>query len=164
MESIDQPKVSQDENFLSWSALEYHYYEKSTDWYWAVGFVTFSISVSAFIFNNVLFGILIIIGAIALLLHAVKRPLLVDFEVTTKGINIGNERYPFRELKSFWIASDNEEDKKLILQSKKMLSQYIVIPLGDMDEDILREFLENYLPEEEHHEQLSHKFMEYLGF
>ena len=41
---------------------------------------------------------------------------------------------------------------------------YIIIPLGDADPETVRNFLLEYLNEEEHSEPLSHKLMEYLGF
>ena len=50
-----------DEDLFSWQTKEYVYQHKSADWYWALGIITVSFAAAAFILNNRLFGILILI-------------------------------------------------------------------------------------------------------
>jgi len=148
---------------IAWNALEHPYREKSADWFWAVGIITVSLAVSAIIYNNLLLASLIIIGAIALVLQAIKKPRNIHFEINKKGIGVGNTFHPYLTLESFWVEEQTEEPK-ILLKSKKILLSYIIIPLGGEDPEVIREYLSQYLEEVEHAEPFSQKIMEYLGF
>ena len=62
------------EPLISWSAPEHLYVEKHTDWYWTVGIITLALAAVAFIFGQVITGILILVAALALTLHASRPP------------------------------------------------------------------------------------------
>ena len=47
---------------------------------------------------------------------------------------------------------------------KKVIAPFMILPLGDSDPEDAREYLAAYLTETEHHEPLSKKVMEFLGF
>jgi hypothetical protein len=148
---------------LRWQAPEYQHYQRSTDWFWAVGIIAISISILAFFFHNALFGILILLAAAILVFYTVREPENVDYEINKRGIMVNKDLHPYLTLEAFWIETRTGEPK-IILHSKKALMPYIIIPLhnDDVDEvaDVLREFLE----EKELAEPTSHKIMEYLGF
>ena len=149
---------------IKWQAPEYKHTDKKSDWFWAVWIIALSISIAAIIYNNFLFAILIIVGSFTLVMFAMREPQIINFEVNTKGIIIEKTFYPYRHLKSFWINDDNEEDKKLFIQSDKMLMPLIHIPLAEEYTEEIQEILSKNLDEEEIEEPFSHKLMEYLGF
>jgi len=149
---------------ISWESLEYDFFEKSSDWFWALGIVSISIAITSIIFNNLLFAILILIGAFALAIYAVRKPDLVKYEVNQRGIMINETLYPYSSLDSFWVEH-NVERPKLLVSSKKILMPHIVIPLNpELDTDDLRDYLLDYVDEEEQREPLASRIMEYLGF
>ncbi|MEA2112951.1 MAG: hypothetical protein U9P50_03205 [Patescibacteria group bacterium] len=149
------------EEKLSWQALEYEYKDKSADWFWVVWIISLSIAITAYLFNNILFGIFIIISAFSLSIYASRRPSLLNFELSEKGISINEKLIPFNSLRSFWI----EDDLKIILQAKRKSTPYIIIPLDkSLDTNKIKEYLLEKLEEEEHHETLSQKIFERLGF
>ena len=105
----------------------------------------------------------ILLGALTLVIYSVRKPNIIGVELGKRGVSVNNTIYPYNTLKSFWVEEDDIEPK-ILMQSEKVLMPYIIIPLSDTDPDIVREFLLNYLEEEEHREPLSQKLMEYLGF
>lgn len=148
---------------LTWQAPEYNHYERSTDWFWAVGIITLSIAILAFIYNNALFGILILLSAGILVFYAIREPMFVDYEINHRGIIINKNLHPYLTIESFWIETRHGEPK-IILKSKKNLLPYIIIPLHEESIDDVASVLTEFLDEKELQEPASHKVMEYLGF
>lgn len=148
---------------IRWHAPEFITYEKGTDWYWAVGVIAITLAVAAIIFGNILFALVIIIGAVALSMQASRDPEIREFVVTDRGVQVDDTLYPYSSLVSFWVEN-NPYEQKLLLQSEKMWMPYIVAPIAEVDPEEVRNFIIQYLPEEEHQEPLSQKIMEYLGF
>jgi len=150
---------------ITWTAAEYEPRNKSVDWFWGVGIVAVSFAIVAIIFENILFAIFILLAAFSLLLFTARTPHEVEFSLTKRGIRIDRTLYPYATLRSFWIHNHNNERKKLIVQSEKALMPYVTIPIPlNVDEEHIQDFLEQYLPEEEHPESMSEIVMEYLGF
>ena len=148
---------------IEWQALEYIHKEKTSDWYWIVGIITVSIAIIAIILNNVIFGILIVISTFTLSLYATRKPEIIPIEISSLGIKINSTLHPFTDLESFWVET-RDAYPRVILKSKKKISLYIVILLGNADSEDVREMLTQYLPETEHSEPFLEKVLLYLGF
>ena len=151
------------EGSLKWRASEYHHYQRSKDWFWAVGIIAICIVILAFIFNNALFGILVLISTGILIFYVLRAPQEVEYEINRRGIVIDNDLHPYITIESFWIETRGEE-AKIILKSKKALTPYIIIPIHEDDIDQMSVILSEFLEEKELAEPSSHKVMEYLGF
>ena len=95
------------EPIIAWDAPERHYTEKNSDWYWAVGIISFTAAALAFMFGQVIFGILIVVSAVALTLHASVAPRIVHVEINDRGLVLEKTLYPFLHLESFWIDPDH---------------------------------------------------------
>ncbi|MDP6387920.1 MAG: hypothetical protein QGG63_01435 [Candidatus Pacebacteria bacterium] len=150
---------------LQWSAFEHEHIHKNSDWFWALGIVAIAGAVMAIIFNNILFAIVILLGAFVLGIHASKRPNRVDFKIIQRGIVIGNVLHPYSSLESFWVEDvDENTAPKLLIKSKKLLAPHIIIPIEDVSPNDVRNYLLEYLVEEEDSESLVQKIMEFFGF
>lgn len=149
---------------LQWFFPEYRLQKKNPDWFWAVGIIAVAAAIVSLLYNDILFAIFILLGAFTLMMYAVKQPRIISFSLDERGIRINDEHHPFLSLKSFWIHQYESGDI-LIIESGKMLSPYLRIPIAeDIQTDRLRKlFLEN-LPEKEHHESLLEAIMERFGF
>ncbi|MFA6273496.1 MAG: hypothetical protein WC673_03360 [Candidatus Paceibacterota bacterium] len=152
------------EKIITWETFEYQHHERSGDWFWVTGIVAVSLAITAILFNNLLFGILIIIAGFALMLQAARKPRLVQFTINQTGLVAGHTTHPFSSLESFWIDETNPTDARLLLKSKTLTAMLIVIPLGDTEPQAVKDFLSQYIAEEELHEPLSQKIMEAVGF
>jgi hypothetical protein len=148
---------------IEWQAPEYIYKEKTPDWYRIVGIITISIAIIAIILNNIIFGILIIISASTLSLYATRKPEIIPVEINDTGIKINTTFHPFSDLESFWIET-RDAYPRILFKSKKKISLYIVVMLGNTDSENIREMLSRHLVETEHSEPFLEKVLLYLGF
>lgn len=148
---------------ISWDAPEHIHTEKNNDWYWAVGIITITMAVLAFMFNNIIFGIFIIVGAFSLVVHASKKPRIVHIEINDRGIIVDETLYPFLNLESFWIDA-HERPAKILVKSHKTFMPYLSIHIDGVDPEKVRDILLNYIAETEHYEPISQKILERFGF
>lgn len=150
---------------IEWKALEHAHYEHSREWYWAVGIIAVSGAILALYFGNIILAILISITGFTSILHAHTKPRILKYRISRRGIQAGGTAYPYSILQSFWVI-DEEINDRIILKSQKILLPYIVIPFDStvIDPDTIREYLLEYLDEEEMDEPISQKIMERLGF
>lgn len=153
-----------EENKISWQALEYKRKEKTADWYWAVILIALTIVIASIFTKNILFAVLIILSTFILISFSINPPKVLDISLDQKGFRVGSTNYPYAALESFWIDVTDEENQKILLKSKKVFSPLIVIPLEKYDHLDIRDFLLNFLAEEEMHEPTSQKIMDKLGF
>jgi flagellar motor component MotA len=151
------------EPLISWDAPEHIHTEKNNDWYWAVGIITITATVLAFIFENIIFGIFIIVASFALVTHAAKKPRTIHYEINDRGIVVDNILFPFLSLDSFWIDA-HEEPPKILIKSHKTFMPYIAIYIEGVDREKVRDTLLNYIAETEHREPLTQKLLEKFGF
>jgi hypothetical protein len=150
---------------ITWTGHEYLHFEKTSEWFWALGLISVAGSVTALIFGNVLFAILILIAAFVLAIFAAREPNEVTFTLSQRGLRIDDKMYPFKAFESFGIEEFSPNHMhKLILEPKHIYALSIIIPLEGVDSDEVHDFLLNFLPEEDHEEPLIHKIMEWLGF
>lgn len=149
---------------LSWNAKEHEHWERSKDWYWGVGITAVTFAVIAFIFGNFLFGVVILLGAGVLAMQAEAEPEDLFIEINPKGIQVNNIIHPYEDLASFWVEDDEFGKPILILKSEKLMMPYIILPIENISPMEVRNFLDQIMVEEKHHEPLYHKVMEFLGF
>lgn len=152
-----------DKDNITWSALEYPIREKATDWYWALGIMALAGAVASYILGNILFSILIILGAFTTAIYGARHPRVVEFEIDRYGVRAGTTLYPYSSLASFWII-ERQDGPKILLQSERFFMTYIIIPLGAEDPEAVRGALINHLKEEEHAEPFAQRIMDYLRF
>jgi len=153
------------QNFrLEWDGHEYEHKERSSDWFWAVGIITASVILTSIILGNIIFAILILISAFALLLFINRPPETIHVVIDERGVTKGPVRYPFDTLHSFYIDVDHPH-KKIILRSEKMLMPLIIVPLGEsIDPEELEEILLKFIPQEFMVLPFGERILEYLGF
>ena len=152
---------------IYWEALEHDHIEKKSDWFWGVAIVGIAGAILAIYFNNLLFALVILLSAFSATLHGHKKPEILEYIINRKGVRISDIRFPYSSLDSFWVIDneDNEQDR-IIIKSKKIFMPYIVMPFNSdqIDPDLIRDYLLDYLDEEELEEPLSQKIMEIFGF
>ena len=163
-ESVDEGGEDEDDfEGLRFETYEHEPVERTTDWYWTVGIFTLAICVISIIYGNVLFAILVFISAFTLLLMAAKPPRLVVVEITPRGIKNHLKYHAYRGLDGFWVEEEAHKNT-LLFQPSKKFTHIVAVPLGEVDPEIIRDYIANFLPEVEMHEPLGQKVMERLGF
>jgi hypothetical protein len=150
---------------LSWQQHEHLHREKTVDWFWIVGIIAFGGIILSVFFNNFLFALIILLFTVISFVMVQRPPRLLVFEVSRKGIRAGNVLYPYSMLDSFWIE-DTEYHDKILFKSRKPLTPLLVIPFDSTqtNPEQIRDFLLDYIDEEELEEPLHQILMEWFGF
>jgi hypothetical protein len=154
------------QNKIAWQTHDnFHNGKKTNDWFWGLWIIIAGGIILSFYFGNVLFGIILLLFAITAGLMANKKPELLQVEITRKGVKINDLLFPYSTLESFWV-DDGEVHDKVLLKSTKAMQPFIVIPFDstETDPELIRDYLLDYLDEEELEEPFLQKLMETLGF
>lgn len=155
-----------DNEVFEWEVKDGPVSRKPTDWYWAVGIIALAGAVAAILFNNLLFAGVIIIGAFVLALSTQRPQKNISIRIDKKGIIVGQRRYPFKALNSFWIeeAEEDEAESRLLIDPESMFAPNLTLPLpADTDTETLAAFLREYIPEEEQEEPLLDRLTDLIG-
>ena len=154
-----------DHDPIIWEAFEYEPRKRSNDWYWALGIIAIAIAAVSLFFGDLLFAVFILIGAATIALYARRPPKVITYELDNVGLVIEKNLYPYTILESFWIEDDSFHNPKLLFKSRKVFMPFIIVHLhDDLQKDIMRAYLRQFLDEVHHDEPLSHKVFDYLGF
>lgn len=149
---------------VTWEAPEHHHVEKGNDWFFALAIVILALVIVAVLFDNTLFALLIGLSGGALAVSAAKRPSIIPYAVTVRGIKIDDQLYPFATLESYAIDEENPRGPQLLLKSTKKTMPLIVMPIPNDHIDDIESILKEKLDEEELEESLFIKVLELFGF
>ena len=101
---------------IIWTAPEFEYREKDISWYWMSIIVAVLIIGVAVWQRNFLFGFFVVIAEILLLVWGNRKPLLIDFTLTEKGLTIGGRKfYAVGEIESFSFDDSGDEWADIVL-------------------------------------------------
>lgn len=148
---------------LRWRAQEHEHVERKDDWFWALGIAAVACAITAIIFQDILFAMLIILAASTISMHARKVPEMINFELTNRGLRIGNVLHRFEEFSAFWVEDEHGEPS-LILHTMRGFQPQLVVPLGDTPPDAVREVFSEKVHEVPMRESFAHRLVEKLGF
>src|SRR5690348_12036472 len=90
---------------LEWSALEYEEKERSSDWFWALGIIVVTSSITAAIFGNYFFAALLLLSGVLLGFFAIKKPETVTYELNNQGLKVRTRTYLYPNIRSFWVQT-----------------------------------------------------------
>lgn len=125
--------------------------------FFAVGILT------VWYFRNYSFGALLVACATVGLLFSRQERKARRILIDKGGISIDKEKYLYRNIKSFWIHYSPGGIKELSIETKKLLSSYLIVPLEGTHPVDLRKFLVKYIPEKEHEPSLIDMISRRLG-
>ena len=148
---------------LSWSALEYEQKDRGNDWFWALGVIILAGSITSFIYGNLFFGILLIIGGVMVVVFSIKKPDLVFYELNKDGLEIKTRLYPYGNIKAFWV--DNGEKPTLFILTERIFAPIISVPIKpEIVVQVRNYMLAGEVEERKMEEHISEKIMNSLGF
>lgn len=149
-----------------WSGKEYDHMPKSADWYWALGIIAVAGVITMILFGQYLVVVLIIVAAISMALHAAKIPQVHLFRLVENGLMIGDELHSFDRMTSFSVLEDIEGKLPplLSIKTESWHSPHLIIPLQDVDANLVYEYLLHHVDEAEHHHSIPDLVAAWLGF
>lgn len=149
---------------LMWSTYEHKHVERGSEWYWALGVVALSLGIVSALLGNILFAFVILLGAGLLALVATHPPSLTDIMVNDRGIRVGETWHRWDQIASFWVETEEMSHPTLLLSTTSFLSPHIILPIVDIEPELVRKAFLEYAEEVYMREPLSHKLFEALGF
>lgn len=155
--------MAENEMALRWSAYEHDNIERGNDWYWALGIVALSVAVTSILFGDFLFALLIVVAGGTLAMMARTPAQLAHFELSDRGIRINGKLHRFDEVLSFWVEDEHDGRPLLLVDTTKILSPNMIIPIETIDPALIRAFLKEHAEEKHMKEPMAHKVLEFFG-
>lgn len=125
---------------ISWETWEFPPHQRSRLWYIVMGILCVVLLVYAVFSSNFLFAIVVLMFAVITLVNSIRKPRRLSVHVTTLGIVLGNEFFPYDEMKDFSIVY-KPPVKTLYVDFKNSWKPMASIPLEGIDPNQLREQL-----------------------
>ncbi|HUD02785.1 MAG TPA: hypothetical protein VMR46_02050 [Candidatus Paceibacterota bacterium] len=148
---------------ISWDVVTHVHKERTNDWYWALGLVAFAGAALSLWLGDILFSIIIILGAGSLGVLAARGPREHGVHISDKGIAIDGTLYNYRSIKSFWVDK-NPERPRLYLMTQGIVAPHITLPLENVAQaDQVRSYLRPKLEEVEQEPHFGEHFLELIG-
>jgi len=149
---------------LEWQAIEYEHRPKGVDWFWILGTVCALGAVLSIYFGNFLFGVVILIGGLALGLHANIPPALHSYSIQDDGLTKNSLLYQFTNINKFWFTKDSL-GTVLLLEIDRIAFPIVTIPLGSADKEWINQiFRAKGIKEIELQIPLAERLMNVFGF
>lgn len=153
-----------EESVLRWSAYEHEHTERENDWFIALGIVAVCLAIVSILFHDTLFAFVIIAAAFAIGAHARVEPPLTEFEISKRGVRVDGELHRYHEIIAFWVEDEHYRERPLLMiDTVKFMKPNIIIPIEDIDPQLVRAYLLEHVEESHMKEPLAHRILEFFG-
>ncbi len=134
---------------ISWSAPDKIRYKRGLVWKIIMPALLFSAIIIGVIHNAWTFSLAI--AAFVMVYYIINRekPKILEVVLSNIGIKVGDRKYPYTKIKSFWVLYEPPYTKNLYIHVDGDFAVHIPIQLGEQDPAIIREFLLEKIPEKE---------------
>lgn len=149
---------------FSWDFEEYAHEDKHIRWFVALGLVVVAGAALAFFLDSALLGAVILIGGGLLAFLAKQPPKRLSVSISERGIQYDEVIYSYERLLAFWITDDEDGDPELLVLSDRNIFPLFSIPLPEgIDLLDLRQYLGQFIDEQELREPWINKLVDHLG-
>lgn len=116
--------------------------KKGRSWYVAIAVIALGGALASFIVGNILFGLLIMLGAFALMLAgSARRGVERTYALSDKGLHVGDKVILWSNVAQFAISEGNPH--RLIVDTRTLLG-ILTIPLISIDHRAVRTEFKNH--------------------
>lgn len=126
---------------LRWRATEYIHHEKDALWFIVFAVIVIVMMVvSILVIQSVTFTILIPVMAAALIVYTRRPPRIIDYTLSSQGLHLNDQLYPFSDFKGFGVIRDGREYSIMLLPTKRFklgVSIYFPEEAGEAIVDVL---------------------------
>ena len=148
---------------IAWEASEYLQHNNGTGWY--IGFfvvaavlITFAIILRAWTFIPV-----VIVMAIAGIIHVRRPPRVLRYELSDAGLQIGDRLHPYGDYKSFSVIRDGAFFAILLMPAKRF-SPSTIVYFDEADGEAIVDAFGTRLPMEHHDLDSLERFLRLIRF
>lgn len=162
-ESGNDPNSSAKGVFYEWSAYEFEKRSPDIKKLLILGGVALLLIIFGIVSKSYFFSVLVVLSCTVFLMYVRKSPNLISFAITREGIWAGRKLHPFSEIKSFYIF-ENVEPRELSLETSKIMSPFVRMPLGHANPEDIREIMTGFVAEIEHKDLILDQIARIIGF
>ncbi len=141
-------KIELGKTFYSWHFPEFEKQVRSSAWYISVAVLTLIFLFLAFLDNNFLFAVIIVMAVVIIFLQSGKEPQDLKIEITEGGVKIEDKIYPYKDINKFFIIYEPPQISNLYLDLKSNLKPRVTIPLMNQNPVNIRDTLLLFLDED----------------
>lgn len=125
---------------ITWQASEFVHHEKSGTWFLSLlGITVVLLLIATFLIKSWTFGILIVVMAIAVVVIGRRPPRIINYSVTSQGLQIDQKHFDFHDFKAFGVVQENAFYSIRLIPNKRfmpMVSVYFPTEHGEEIVDI----------------------------
>lgn len=111
---------------VNWEAREYIEHKKNAGWYAGLGGVVLLLSILAIVLQQWSFLALVLVAALALLVYVRRKPRILHYSLSDKGLSEGNNLFTFDQFKSFGVLNEDNH-YSIVLMPKKRFAVRVVV-------------------------------------
>ena len=154
---------------IIFKSLDFGYQPKSAGWYLISVAIALGLIFLALWQNNFLFAIFVIVGELAVISLAARKPSGWKIEINEKEIKLIKEKTEKRfslenDFVDFGIRDSAGNFKELVLRKKLTFSPFLEIYFPAEKETEIREMISKVLPEKDYPLSLMDAITKFLGF
>ncbi len=158
----EQPEQPEQPPF-TWQASEYVHHHKGVSWYMGLALLLAVLLGVAIIFKLWLsMGVFVAMG-LAIAVYARKPPRLLDYSLSSSGIDISGKDYPYENFRSFSVITDVSWHT-IDLEPTQRFMPRLSILFGDDNFDEIVAHLAQYLPRTDREPDFVERASRYFRF
>ncbi len=150
--SSDRSKPTQRPNksseSVAWSASEYIEHQRGAGWYFALAAATLAISAGLYFLKDKFAAASVIIVGVIVAFFVQRKPQQIPYELSGRGVQIGEKFYSYNQFKSFSIIRDGPLSNVSFLPLKRFMPP-ISAYFDPKDEQQIVEIVGDHLPYED---------------
>ncbi len=157
-----------EEILYEWQAPEFAYTHKPAGWYAAVVAFFAGLMVLAFFFVGsdiqkwTTIGLLAVM-AVAISIWANRKPAVLQYRITTYGLEVGKRKHLFDDFRAFYEYMDYNQPSIDLVPGKRF-GTLVSLPLATNEADQIEETISHMIPKIEHSEDIIDKLFRRLRF
>jgi len=125
----------------AWSAPSFLRYERGTVWFAVMGTLNALLLIYAYLTGSITMALVFVLLPVVLILEHRRKPEMVQVIISEYGIKFGNLKFPYSNIKKFWILHDLPNLDELHLLTNERLHPEVTIPLMGTNPVSLRNYL-----------------------
>ncbi len=131
---------------LSWQAPDFVYYKKTRNWFIIISVIAIILLILFYFMKQYTGMAVVAVAVLAIFSGVKKKPNMIKYVLSDKGITYKNKTYEFENLKSFYMIIEMGIPK-LYLEQTGVFKPALLIIIGKINPQIIRSFLLSKLPE-----------------
>ncbi len=149
--AISQNTASVEDQFnkvlVSWLAPEFIRYPRTWLWFFICGLIDMALLAYAYYSGSITMGLVFLVLPVVILLEQRKHPEMKQVIFSPYGIKFGERKFPYSEIKKFWILHHPPHINELHILTNNRISPEVTIHMMDIDPVQLRNFLVTQISE-----------------